>query len=320
MSETKSTPAKNVQPIKPAPEPVADEPLAEEKTLSEEERQAEQEALLKKAEQVGGKRALKIIEKAQFEQSLKPFQAELILMQKYLEKTQRRMIILFEGRDASGKGGTIRRVTRYMNEKHYRVVALGKPTDAQRTQWFFQRYVEQFPRGGESVLFDRSWYNRAMVEPVFGFCTPAQYKNFMKGVVGFEKDLVRQGTILVKLYFSVTKEEQAYRFDRRQHDPLRQWKLSEVDLQAQERWDDFTNQKYEMLKRTHSNHAPWTVIRSNDKFRARLNAMRVILNSVPYERGNTEIDFVPDPDIVISGSREVEQMEAVRIRKGKFIG
>ena len=269
---------------------------------------------------VGAKRAAKVIEKAEMETQLKPFQAQLILMQKYLEETKRRMVILFEGRDASGKGGTIRRVTRYMNEKHYRVVALGKPSDAQRTQWFFQRYVEQFPRGGEVVLFDRSWYNRAIVEPIFGFCTPEQYKTFMKGVVGFEKDLVRQGTILVKLYFSVTKEEQARRFDRRKNDPLRQWKLSEVDLQAQERWDDFTNQKYEMLKRTHSNHAPWTVIRSNDKHLARLNAMRVILNSVPYERGDIELDYVPDPDIVISGSREVEQMEAVRIRKGKFIG
>jgi len=266
----------------------------------------------------GSKSILKTLESATLEKSLKPYQAELILMQKYFESTKRRMIILFEGRDASGKGGTIRRVARYMNEKHYRVVALGKPTEATRTQWFFQRYVEHFPRGGEVVLFDRSWYNRAMVEQVFGFCTPEEYKVFMKGVVGFEKDLVRQGTILVKLYFSVTKAEQARRFERRKNDLLRQWKLSEVDLQAQERWDDFTNQKYEMLKRTHSNHAPWTVIRSNNKHEARLNALRTILNSVPYERGNKEIDFVPNPDIVISGSREVEQMEAERIRRGKF--
>ena len=278
----------------------------------------ESPALKDTLEEFGSQRVLKTVEKALQERSLKPFQAELILMQKYLEETKRRMIILFEGRDASGKGGTIRRVTRYMNEKHYRVVALGKPSEATRTQWFFQRYAEHFPRGGEVVLFDRSWYNRAMVEPVFGFCTPEEYKNFMKGVVGFEKDLVRQGTILIKLYFSVTKKEQANRFDRRKNDLLRQWKLSEVDLQAQERWDDFTNQKYEMLKRTHSNHAPWTVIRSNDKHLARLNAMRVILNSVPYERRDSEIDFVPNPEIVISGSREVEQMEAVRIRRGKF--
>jgi polyphosphate kinase 2 len=271
-----------------------------------------------KIEQFGSKRILKTIESAETEKSLKPYQAELILMQKYLESSKRRMIILFEGRDASGKGGTIRRVARYMNEKHYRVVALSKPTEASRTQWFFQRYVEHFPRGGEVVLFDRSWYNRAMVEQVFGFCTPEEYQVFMKGVVGFEKDLVRQGTILVKLYFSVTKAEQKRRFERRKNDLLRQWKLSEVDLQAQERWDDFTNQKYEMLRRTHSNHAPWTVIRSNNKHDARLNAMRTILNSVPYERGNNEIDYVPDPEVLISGSREVEQMEAVRIRRGKF--
>jgi len=290
------------------------EPQSAEKIL------AENEQLKKKLEEYGGKRVLSTITKAEQEKGLKPFQAELIRMQKYLEETKRRMIILFEGRDASGKGGTIRRVARYMNEKHYRIVALGKPTDAQRTQWFFQRYVEQFPRGGEVVLFDRSWYNRAMVEPIFGFCTPEDYKVFIKGVVGFERDLVRQGTIIVKLYFSVTKEEQAYRFQRRQNDPLRQWKLSEVDLQAQERWDDFTNQKYEMLKRTHSNHAPWTVIRSNIKHEARLNALRTILNSVPYERGNHDIDYVPNPEFVISGSREVEQMEAERIRVGKFSG
>jgi polyphosphate kinase 2 len=252
------------------------------------------------------------------EKNLKPFQAELIRMQKYLEETETRMIILFEGRDAAGKGGTIRRVTRYMNEKHYRVVALGKPTEEQRTQWFFQKYVQQFPAGGEVVLFDRSWYNRAMVEPVFGFCTQEEYDNFMRGVVGFEKDLVRQGTIMVKLYFSVTKDEQARRFERRKTDPLRQWKLSEIDVQAQDRWDEFTRQKYEMLKRTHTAHAPWTVIRSNNKYRARINAMKVILNAAPCERLNRDLDFVPDPEIVISGARELEIMEAQMLREGRF--
>jgi len=253
------------------------------------------------------------------EEELKPYQAELIRMQRHLEDSGTRMIILFEGRDAAGKGGTIRRVTRYMNEKHYRVVALGKPTEYERTQWFFQRYVKEFPRGGEVVLFDRSWYNRAMVEPVFGFCSDKEYKDFMQGVSGFEKAVVRQGTILVKLYFSVTKEEQARRFNRRKSDPLRQWKLSEVDLQAQERWDDFTNMKYEMLKKTQATHAPWKIIRSNDKHQARLNAMKVILNSVPYERLNPELDFVPDSKIVISGARELEKMEAQRLQSGKFL-
>ena len=285
---------------------------AEQQRLLEENRRLQTEVeRLKKEEK-------KAIRRYRREQALKPYQAELIRMQQYLEQSGTRMIILFEGRDAAGKGGTIRRVTRYMNEKHYRVVALGKPTENERTQWFFQKYVGKFPRGGEVVLFDRSWYNRAMVEPVFGFCSDQEYRNFMTGVGGFEKDLVRQGTILIKLYFSVTKDEQARRFDRRKMDPLRQWKLSEVDVQAQERWDDFTGVKYEMLKQTHTTHAPWTIVRSNDKHLARLNVMKVILNSVPYERLDNELDFVPDPQVVVSGSRELEMMEAQRLRSGKF--
>jgi len=252
------------------------------------------------------------------EQALKPYQAELIALQNYLEETHKRMVIVFEGRDASGKGGTIRRVTRYMNEKRYRTVALGRPTAEQRTQWYFQRYVSQFPHGGEMVLFDRSWYNRAMVEPVLGFCTSEEHKNFMKGVVGFEKDLVRQGTILLKFYFSVTKGEQASRFEKRKTDPLRQWKLSEVDIQAQDHWDEFTNAKYEMLKRSHTSAAPWTIIRSNNKQQARLNVLRVILNSVPYKNKNSDLDYIPNPDIVVSGAREIETMNADRINKGKF--
>lgn len=263
----------------------------------------------------GTKRAMR---KQANEEELRPWQVELLKFQRHLEAHGLRMIVLFEGRDAAGKGGTIRRVTRYMNEKHYRVVALGKPHHEQKTQWYFQRYVAQFPRGGEMVLFDRSWYNRAIVEKVFGFCTDNEYENFMKGVVGFEKDLVRQGTILIKLYFSVTKEEQARRFERRRDDPLRQWKLSEIDVQAQEHWDDFTELKFEMLKRTSTSAAPWTIIRSGDKQQARLNAMKVILNSVPYEGRSTTLDFVPDHDIVISGAEELSNMKADRIRKGKF--
>ena len=252
------------------------------------------------------------------EEELKPFQVDLLKLQRYLEEEKRRMIVLFEGRDAAGKGGTIRRVTRYMNVKHYRVVALGRPTEEQRTQWYFQRYIAQFPTGGEMVLFDRSWYNRAMVEPVFGFCTDEEYRNFLKGVVGFEKDLVRQGTILVKLYFSVTKEEQARRFERRRDDPLRQWKLSEIDVQAQEHWDDFTEAKYRMLRRTSTPDAPWTIVRSENKHRARLNAIKVILGAVPYGGRAIDVDFVPDPGIVIPGAQELALMDADRIRSGKF--
>jgi polyphosphate kinase 2 len=262
----------------------------------------------------------KAVKRYRREEELKPFQAELLKVQQYLEEKQRRMIILFEGRDAAGKGGTIRRVTRYMNEKHYRVVALGKPTQEQKTQWYYQKYVSQFPRAGEIVLFDRSWYNRAMVERVFNFCSEKEYYDFMRGVVGFERDLVRQDTILVKLYFSVTKDEQARRFERRKTDPLRQWKLSEVDVQAQDRWDDFTNVKYEMLKRTHTIDAPWTVVRSNDKHQARLNAIKVILNAVPCERHDPSLDFALDENIMVSGSRELERMEVERVRGGKFTG
>ena len=262
--------------------------------------------------------AKKAVKRYQREEELKPFQAELLKVQQYLEEKQRRMIILFEGRDAAGKGGTIRRVTRYMNEKHYRIVALGKPTEEQKTQWYYQKYVTHFPRAGEIVLFDRSWYNRAMVERVFNFCTEKEYQDFMRGVVGFERDLVRQNTILVKLYFSVTKEEQARRFERRRTDPLRQWKLSEVDLQAQDRWDDFTNVKYEMLKRTHTIDSPWTVVRSNDKHLARLNAIKVILNAVECERHDPSLDFALDENVIVSGSRELELMEVERVRSGKF--
>ncbi len=249
--------------------------------------------------------------------SLRPFQIELLKLQRHLEAEQIPMIVIFEGRDASGKGGTIRRITRFMNEKRYRVVALGKPTEEQRTQWYFQRYVERFPSGGEMVLFDRSWYNRAMVEPVFGFCTKKQYRDFLRGVVGFEKDLVRHGTVLVKLYFSVDKATQAQRFDRRRNDPLRQWKLSEIDVQAQEYWDDFTEMKHRMLERTSTSSAPWTIIRSNSKPKARLNAMKAILNTVDYADRNPDLDFKPDPTIVIPGKVELARMDEERDELGR---
>ena len=253
------------------------------------------------------------------ESSLKPYQAELIKLQEYLEKTQKKMIILIEGRDAAGKGGSIRRITRYMNEKHYRVVALGKPSDVQVGQWYFQRYVEQFPRGGEIVLFDRSWYNRAMVEPIFGFCTPEQYNTFMKTVSQFEGDLVQHGIIFHKIYFSVSKDVQAKRFKERETNQLKMWKLSEIDVQMQEKWDEFTEMKYQMLKQTHTHSSPWSVIRSNDKFQARLNAIKSILNRVNYEDRNMSLDYTVNPNIYYSGAHEIELMENQLRETGKFI-
>jgi len=239
---------------------------------------------------------------------LRPYQEELLKLQQHLEKHKQKMIILFEGRDAAGKGGVIRKLTRHMNEKHYRVVALGKPTDVQKTQWFFQRYTEQFPRAGEIVIFDRSWYNRAMVEPIFGFCTPKEHKVFMKEVIKFEETLVNEGIILIKLYFSVSKEVQAERFKMRKNDPLKRWKFSEVDMQAQELWGEFTEKKFQMLKKTDTPKTPWYIIRSDDKYLARLEAMKVILSIAKYRGRKRSLDFTPDPNLVIRGADEYKTM------------
>ena len=251
---------------------------------------------------------------------LKPYQAELIKLQQHIERTDKKVIILFDGRDASGKGGTIRRVSRFMNEKRYRVIALGKPTVHQRTELHMKRYIEQFPHAGEIVLFDRSWYNRALVEPVMGFCTPSQYKRFMDKVVGYEERIIAdQKTVLIKLYFSVSKEEQARRFDRRKNDPLRQWKLSEVDLQAQENWDEFTQAKYRLLKKTHTPATPWFVIRSDDKALARLETIKLILSQIKYSGRSRTLDFELNPDIVIRGDRELKIMQKQKRKFGKFV-
>jgi polyphosphate kinase 2 len=257
-----------------------------------------------------------------FEKSeLMPYQAELIKLSQHIEAQGRKIIILFDGRDASGKGGTIRRVVRYLNEKHYRVVALGKPTNEQRTELHMKRYIEQFPHAGEMVLFDRSWYNRSMVEPVMNFCTPRQYREFMKRVVGYEERIIADGsTTLVKLYFSVSKKEQQRRFERRRNDPLRQWKLSEVDLQAQALWDEFTEKKYQLLKKTHTPKTPWWIIRSDDKRLARRETIKLILKLNSYRGRSRKIDFTPDPRIVLRGDQELRNMDRQRRKHGRFLG
>jgi polyphosphate kinase 2 len=239
---------------------------------------------------------------------LEPYQAELIKLQQHVERHKLKVIILFEGRDAAGKGSVIGSVNRFMNPKHYRVVALGKPTEEERSQWYFQRYIKYFPHGGELILFDRSWYNRAMVEPVFGFCSQKEHELFMKDVVPFEESLVDNGTILVKLYFSVTKEKQAIRFEQRRSDPLRQWKLSEIDLQAQSMWDEFTRTKFSMLDKTNTQKAPWHVIRSSDKHKARLETMKLILNQIDYDAKSRAIDLKLNESVVFSAHDELEIM------------
>jgi len=261
------------------------------------------------------------LEKYYNSEELQPYQAELIKMQHHLERTRKKMVILFDGRDASGKGGTIRRLTRYMNEKKYRVVALGKPSERQKTELHIKRYIEHFPQAGEIVLFDRSWYNRAMVEPVMGFCTAKQYHRFMNKVVTYEKNFLQDEgrTILIKLYFSVSKEEQARRFERRRNDPLRQWKLSEVDLQAQELWDEFTEKKFILIKKTHTKQSPWWVIRSDDKHLARRETMKVILHSARYRGRSRKLNFKLDPNIAIAGDIELKLMKAQLKKYGKSL-
>jgi polyphosphate kinase 2 len=242
-------------------------------------------------------------------EQLKLYQLELIKMQNYLEKTKKKMIVLFEGRDASGKGGAIRRITRYMNNKHYRVVALGKPTDTQRYQWYFQRYIEHFPTAGEVVLFDRSWYNRAMVEPVMGFCTEREHHKFLKDAPAFEKMIVDADIQLFKFYFSVSKEEQEKRFKSRESDPLKQYKLSPVDKESQKLWDEYSLAKYMMLSATHTEDAPWTIIKSDNKRKARINCIKHILNFVEYPNKLGKKKIAVEKEVVIYGRDETIAME-----------
>ena len=225
-------------------------------------------------------------------------QIELLKLQKWSQTTGARHIILFEGRDAAGKGGTIKRFMEHLNPRGARVVALEKPTDRERTQWYFQRYVTHLPAAGEMVFFDRSWYNRAGVERVMGFCTPEQHAEFMEQVPLFEQMLLSDGISLTKLWFSVSPAEQRTRFTIRQVDPVRQWKLSPMDLASLDKWDAYTAAKEAMFRITDTDVAPWTVVKSNDKKRARVNAMRCLLAKFDYEGKAHEVVAEPDPLIV----------------------
>ncbi|MEZ4938541.1 MAG: polyphosphate kinase 2 [Crocinitomicaceae bacterium] len=226
-------------------------------------------------------------------------QTEMVRMQNWLIENNKRLIIICEGRDSAGKGGAIMRFIRYINPRHYRVVALNKPTDEERSQWYFQRYIKELPRGGEIVFFDRSWYNRAVVEPVMEFCTKRQYKLFMKQVKQFEKMLIEDGTIVFKLWFSINRNEQGRRLEERKVNPLISWKLSTVDMQAQMKWDDYTKYKELMFSKTGTERSPWIIIKGDDKELARKEAMRYVLYHVPYEhKGEYAERLKPDPNII----------------------
>ncbi len=226
-------------------------------------------------------------------------QTEMVRMQNWLIENDKRLIIICEGRDSAGKGGAIMRFIRYINPRHYRVIALNKPTQPEKGQWYFQRYIQHFPSPGEIVFFDRSWYNRAVVEPVMGFCTPEQYDRFIKQVVQFENMIVEDGIILFKLWFSIDKDEQKVRLEERKVNPLINWKLSTVDMQAQMKWDDFTRYKELMFQNTASEMAPWTIIIGNNKDVARKEAMRYVLANIDYsQKGLTGAKLEFDPGIV----------------------
>ncbi len=244
-----------------------------------------------------------------YEIELKSMQVELMKLQKHMKATGMRVLAIFEGRDAAGKGGTIKRITAFLNPRNTRVVALSKPSDTEITQWYFQRYAPHLPAAGELVLFDRSWYNRAMVEPVMSFCTDEQHKRFLKDVPLFEQMLVKDGIKLFKFYFSVSKEEQARRFESRKHDLLKQYKLSPVDKLAQELWDKYSVKKFQMLNESNRTLTPWTIIRSDNKKKARINCMKHILSNIEYENKIESEKLTSDTEIVISGIEEIKHME-----------
>ena len=234
----------------------------------------------------------------EYEVTKRAVQIELLKLQAWVKATGQKVVIVFEGRDAAGKGGTIKRFTEHLNPRGSHVVALEKPTDREAGQWYFQRYVAHLPTAGEIVLFDRSWYNRAVVERVMGFCTDEQYTEFMRQAPEFERMLIRSGILLIKLWFSVSQSEQRTRFMIRQIDPVRRWKLSPTDLASLDKWDAYTDAKEAMFAYTDTEHAPWTVVKSNDKKRARVNALRHVLHTLPYADKNMERIGETDPLIV----------------------
>ncbi len=252
--------------------------------------------MAKKTKQADGTRKSKRMDKALYELELFRLQAEMVEMQEWVRTTGARVVVLFEGRDAAGKGGTIQRIAQYLNPRVARIVALPAPTEREQTQWYFQRYVPHLPAAGEIVLLDRSWYNRAGVERVMGFCTAEEYRRFLHQAPIFESMLVEDGIVLRKYWFSVSDEEQEARFRSRLHDPMRRWKLSPMDLESITRWEDYSRAKDDMLVHTDTSSAPWYVVESDDKRRARINAIHHLLSTIPYthvERAPLELPKRP---------------------------
>lgn len=244
-----------------------------------------------------------------YEKELTVLQIELLKFQNYVKEKGLKVLMIFEGRDAAGKGGTIKRITEHLNPRGARIVALEKPSDKERSQWYFQRYVEHLPSAGEIVLFDRSWYNRSMVEPVMGFCTEREHHKFLKDAPEFEKMILDEDIKIFKFYFSVSKKEQAKRFESRESDPLKQYKLSSVDKESQKLWNEYSLAKFMMLSATHTEVAPWTIVKSDNKKKARINVIKHILNFVDYPNKIKKKNIKVDRDIIVYGRDEAISME-----------
>ena len=246
----------------------------------------------------------------QYEIELQKLQSELVNLQQWISKKGLRVAVIFEGRDASGKGGSIKRFKEHLNPRNSRVVALNKPTQVEKGQWYFRRYIKVLPNPGELVFFDRSWYNRAVVEPVMGFCTQEQYDTFMLQIPEFEHLLYEDGVIVIKFWFSISKEEQKKRFDSRLNDQLKQWKFSPVDLKGQELWDQYTHYKELMFRKTHNSFSPWIIVKGDDKKVARLESLCYLLSQFDYpKKGASGIECAPDPDIVQRYHRNTVQID-----------
>ena len=252
----------------------------------------------------------KTLKKLRYEAELELLQSEFVNLQKWIQKNNMRVAVIFEGRDAAGKGGSIKRFKEHLNPRSHRVVALTKPTDVERGQWYFRRYIKVLPNAGEIVFFDRSWYNRAVVEPVMGFCTDDQYKKFIHQVPEFEHLLYEDNLVIIKFWFSISQDEQKKRFDARLSNPLKRWKFSPVDMKGQEMWDDYTYYKEQMFSKTHTNFSPWIIVKTNDKKQARLESMRYVLSQFDYEgKGKSNIELLPDPNIIMRYHRSVVQID-----------
>ena len=251
-----------------------------------------------------------VLKRVRYEKEKELLQVELVKLQRYIKKNKLRVAVIFEGRDAAGKGGNIRRFMEHLNPRSMRLVALNKPTDVERGQWYFRRYIQHLPNPGEIVFFDRYWYNRAVVEPVMGFCSDEQYRQFMVQLPEFEHMLYEDGVIIVKFWLSITKEEQLKRFNSRMGNPLKRWKFSPVDKKGQEYWDVYTKYKELMFSRTHTSFSPWIIVKTNDKQEARLNCMRHVLSLIEYEgKDEAKTSLLPDPNVIMRYYRSLHKYD-----------